>query len=379
AINGTPATAWGFSMASEKRGRRLFLGSYPITPATDILHELAKRKDLGVKAVQMEDEIGGVCSAIGASFAGNLAVTSTSGPGLALKSEGIGLAVMAELPLVVIDVQRGGPSTGLPTKTEQTDLMQALYGRNGESPVAVVAPASPTDCFKMAFEAARIAIEHMTPVILLTDAFIGNGSSAWRIPEADEYPAIIPPYVRDEQLAAGWQPYDRDENNKVRSWAIPGTKGAAHRIGGLEKDYSTGSLSNDPENHEKMIRTRAEKIARIADDIPELEIIGDGDADVLLLGWGGTYGHLRTAATELCRQGVKIDFAQLRYINPLPSNTGEIMSRYRKVIVAELNTGMLADYLQARFPKTEIARINKIQGQPFLVEQVAEAVKKLID
>ena len=378
-INGNTATAWGLIMASEKSGRPLFLGSYPITPATDILHELAKRKDLGVKAVQMEDEIGGVCSAIGASFAGNLAVTSTSGPGLALKSEGIGLAVMAELPLVVIDVQRGGPSTGLPTKTEQTDLMQALYGRNGESPVAVVAPASPTDCFKMAFEAARIAIEHMTPVILLTDAFIGNGSSAWRIPEADEYPAIIPPYVRDEQLAAGWQPYDRDENNKVRSWAIPGTKGAAHRIGGLEKDYSTGSLSNDPENHEKMIRTRAEKIARIADDIPELEIIGDGDADVLLLGWGGTYGHLRTAATELCRQGVKIDFAQLRYINPLPSNTGEIMSRYRKVIVAELNTGMLADYLQARFPKTEIARINKIQGQPFLVEEVAEAVKKLID
>ncbi|MDE6099897.1 MAG: 2-oxoacid:acceptor oxidoreductase subunit alpha, partial [Paramuribaculum sp.] len=226
-INGNTATAWGLIMASEKSGRPLFLGSYPITPATDILHELAKRKDLGVKAVQMEDEIGGVCSAIGASFAGNLAVTSTSGPGLALKSEGIGLAVMAELPLVVIDVQRGGPSTGLPTKTEQTDLMQALYGRNGESPVAVVAPASPTDCFKMAFEAARIAIEHMTPVILLTDAFIGNGSSAWRIPEPDEYPAIIPPYVREEQLAAGWQPYDRDENNKVRSWAIPGTKGAA--------------------------------------------------------------------------------------------------------------------------------------------------------
>ncbi|MDE6322846.1 MAG: 2-oxoacid:acceptor oxidoreductase subunit alpha [Paramuribaculum sp.] len=378
-INGNTATAWGLIMASEKSGRPHFMGSYPRTPAHDILHEIENRKDLEVKAVQMEDEIGGVCSAIGASFAGNLAVTSTSGPGLALKSEGIGLAVMAELPLVVIDVQRGGPSTGLPTKTEQTDLMQALYGRNGESPVAVVAPASPTDCFKMAFEAARIAIEHMTPVILLTDAFIGNGSSAWRIPEADEYPAIIPPYVRDEQLAAGWQPYDRDENNKVRSWAIPGTKGAAHRIGGLEKDYSTGSLSNDPENHEKMIRTRAEKIARIADDIPELEIIGDGDADVLLLGWGGTYGHLRTAATELCRQGVKIDFAQLRYINPLPSNTGEIMSRYRKVIVAELNTGMLADYLQARFPKTEIARINKIQGQPFLVEEVAEAVKKLID
>ncbi len=378
-INGNTATAWGLIMASEKSGRPLFLGSYPITPATDILHELAKRKDLGVKAVQMEDEIAGVCSAIGASFAGNLAVTSTSGPGLALKSEGIGLAVMAELPLVIIDVQRGGPSTGLPTKTEQTDLLQALYGRNGESPVAVVAPASPTDCFKMAFEAARISIEHMTPVILLTDAFIGNGSSAWRIPEADEYPAIVPPYVTDEQLAAGWQPYDRNEDNKVRYWAIPGTKGATHRLGGLEKDYKTGAPSNDPENHEKMIETRREKIARIANDIPELEVIGAGDAEVLLLGWGGTYGHLRTAATELCRQGIKTDFAQLRYINPLPANTGDVLSRYKKVIVAELNTGMLADYLQARFPKTEIARINKIQGQPFLVEEVAEAVKQLID
>ena len=379
-INGNTATAWGLIMASEKSCRPLFLGSYPITPATDILHELAKRKDLGVKAVQMEDEIAGVCSAIGASFAGNLAVTSTSGPGLALKSEGIGLAVMAELPLVVIDVQRSGPSTGLPTKTEQTDLMQALYGRNGESPVAVVAPVSPTDCFTMAFEASRIAIEHMTPVILLTDAFIGNGSSAWRIPEADEYPEIKPPYLPADRIAqGGWQPYERREDNKVRYWAIPGTEGATHRLGGLEKDARTGAISNDPENHERMIATRREKIARIANDIPELEVIGPDDAEVLLMGWGGTYGHLRTAATEMCRQGKKIAFAQLRYINPLPANTGEVLSRYKKVIVAELNTGMLADYLQARFPKVEIERINKIQGQPFLVEEVMEAVDKIMN
>ena len=379
-INGNTATAWGLIMASEKSGRPLFLGSYPITPATDILHELAKRKDLGVKAVQIEDEIAGVCSAIGASFAGNLAVTSTSGPGLALKSEGIGLAVMAELPLVVIDVQRSGPSTGLPTKTEQTDLMQALYGRNGESPVAVVAPVSPTDCFTMAFEASRIAIEHMTPVILLTDAFIGNGSSAWRIPEADEYPEIKPPYLPADRIAqGGWQPYERREDNKVRYWAIPGTEGATHRLGGLEKDARTGAISNDPENHERMIATRREKIARIANDIPELEVIGPDDAEVLLMGWGGTYGHLRTAATEMCRQGKKIAFAQLRYINPLPANTGEVLSRYKKVIVAELNTGMLADYLQARFPKVEIERINKIQGQPFLVEEVMEAVDKIMN
>lgn len=379
-INGNTATAWGLIMASEKSGRPLFLGSYPITPATDILHELAKRKDLGVKACQMEDEIAGVCSAIGASFAGNLAVTSTSGPGLALKSEGIGLAVIAELPLVVIDVQRGGPSTGLPTKTEQTDLMQALYGRNGESPVAVVAPASPTDCFTMAFEAARIAIEHMTPVILLTDAFIGNGSSAWRIPEDDEYPAIKPPYLPEERIHAGnWRPYERREDNLVRYWAIPGTEGAMHRLGGLEKDYSTSAISTDPANHERMVYTRLEKIRRIASDIPELEVFDSGDADTLLVGWGGTYGHLRTAAQELCAKGRKVAFAQFRYINPLPANTAEVLARYKTVIVAELNTGMFADYLQARFPKTEIKRINKIQGQPFLVEEVVNAVESIID
>lgn len=377
-INGNTATAWGLIMASEKSGRPLFLGSYPITPATDILHELAKRKDLGVKACQMEDEIAGVCSAIGASFAGNLAVTSTSGPGLALKSEGIGLAVMAELPLVVIDVQRGGPSTGLPTKTEQTDLMQALYGRNGECPVAVVAPATPTDCFTMAFEACRIAIEHMTPVVMLTDAFIGNGSSAWRIPEADEYPEIKPNYVPDE-LKDGWKPYLRDENTKVRYWAIPGTEGLAHRLGGLEKDAVTSAISTDPINHEKMVYIRKEKIERIADNIPALEVKCEADADTLLVGWGGTFGHLYTAAEELNKTGKPLAFAHFRYINPLPANTGEVLSKYKRVIVAELNTGQFADFLQSKFPEVKINRINKVQGQPFMVKEVIDGVTKIME
>ncbi len=378
-INGNTATAWGLIMASEKCGRPLFLGSYPITPATDILHELAKRKDLGVKACQMEDEIAGVCSAIGASFAGNLAVTSTSGPGLALKSEGIGLAVIAELPLVVIDVQRGGPSAGLPTKTEQTDLMQALYGRNGESPVAVVAPASPTDCFTMAFEACRIAVEHMTPVILLSDAFIGNGASAWRIPEADEYPEIKTPDVPAELLASGtWRPYMRTDNLS-RYWPVGGTEGGAHRLGGLEKDTKTGAISTDPVNHEKMVLLRREKIARIADNIPALEVLGDPSAEPLLVGWAGAYGHLRTAAEELCAAGHPVAFAHLRYINPLPANTGEVLARYKRVIVAELNTGMFADYLQCRFTDSKILRINKIQGQPFSVGEVVDHTLKLME
>ena len=377
-VNGNTATAWGLIMASEKSGRPLFLGSYPITPATDILHELAKRKDLGVKAVQMEDEIAGVCSAIGASFAGNLAVTSTSGPGLALKGEGIGLAVMAELPLVIIDVQRGGPSTGLPTKTEQTDLMQALYGRNGESPLAVVAPASPADCFDMAFEAARIAIEHMTPVILLSDAFIGNGSTAWRIPEADEYPEIHPHFPSPDLLEKGWKPYMRDEND-VRYWAIPGTPGFAHRLGGLEKDSVTSAISTDPVNHEKMVLLRKEKIERIALDIPALEVQGDPDADTLLIGWGGTFGHLFTAVEELNAAGKKVAFAHFRYINPLPANTKEVLAKYKNVVVAELNTGMFADFLQAKNPGINIRRINKIQGQPFLVQEIVDGVTKIME
>lgn len=377
-INGNTATAWGLILASEKSGRPLFLGSYPITPATDILHELAKRKDLGVKAVQMEDEIAGVCSAIGASFAGNLGVTSTSGPGLALKSEAIGLAVMAELPLVVIDVQRGGPSTGLPTKTEQTDLLQALYGRNGESPVVVVAPASPTDCFTMAFEASRIAIEHMTPVILLSDAFIGNGSSAWRVPEAEDYPEIKPRFVPDE-LRETWLPYMRDPETLVRYWAIPGEKGLMHRLGGLEKDFHTSVISTDPVNHEQMVEVRRKKVEKVANDIPALDVHCDVDADTLLIGWGGTYGHLYTAAEELCAAGHKVAFAHFRYINPLPANTEEVLRRYKRVICAELNTGQFADYLQSKFTGIEIHRINKIQGQPFLVKEVVDGVIKFID
>jgi len=373
------ATALGLILASEKSGRPLFLGSYPITPATDILHELAKRKDLGVKAVQMEDEIAGVCSAIGASYAGHLAVTSTSGPGLALKSEGIGLAVIAELPLVVIDVQRGGPSTGLPTKTEQTDLMQALYGRNGESPLCVLSAVSPTDCFHMAFEAARIAMEHMTPVILLTDAYIANGSSAWRIPEPGDYPEIHPHILPQNVLEAGWKPFDRDEATKARYWALPGTEGAMHRVGGLEKDYHTSVISTDGANHERMVAARREKVARIADDIPEMTPMFDDGADTILLGWGGTYGHLLTAATELNASGRKVAFWQFRHINPLPRNTVEVLDRYRRIIVAELNSGMFADYLQSHLPGKEILRINKVEGQPFLVKEVVDGVNRLIE
>jgi len=376
-VTGNKATAWGLILASEKSGRPLFLGSYPITPATDILHELAKRRDLGVKAIQMEDEIGGICSAIGASFAGHLAVTSTSGPGLALKSEGLGLAVMAELPLVVVDVQRGGPSTGLPTKTEQTDLNQALYGRSGESPIVVLAALSPTDCFKMAFEAARIALEHMTPVILLTDAFIANGSSAWRIPEQGEYPEIHPPYVPDD-IKDSWHPYDRDER-MVRYWAIPGEEGLTHRVGGLEKDYETGNLSNDPINHARMVEARRQKIALVANDIPELTLKGDPEADTVIVGWGSTYGHILTAVEWLCQHDCPIAHAQLRYINPLPRNTEQLLSKFKTVVVAELNNGQLADYLQAKMPHLNIQRINKVQGQPFLVHEIVEGVQQIME
>lgn len=378
-VTGNTATAWGLILASEKSGRPLFLGSYPITPATDILHELAKRKDLGVKACQMEDEIAGVCSAIGASYAGHLAVTSTSGPGLALKSEGIGLAVIAELPLVVIDVQRGGPSTGLPTKTEQTDLLQALYGRNGESPICVLAAASPTDCFTMAFEAARIALEHMTPVILLTDAFIANGSSAWRIPDGDDFPEIHAPFVKPEQLEAGWRPYDRDPQTKVRYWAIPGTENAMHRVGGLEKDFKTSVISTDGANHALMVETRREKIRRIADDIPALKLSGDTQASTVLVGWGGTYGHLLTACNELNAGGTPVALAHFRYINPLPANALEELSRFDRIIVAELNTGQFADYLQSKLPGKLVQRINKVEAQPFLVREIVDGVKAIAE
>ena len=376
--NGNTATAWGLILASEKSGLPLFLGSYPITPATDILHELAKRKDLGVKACQMEDEIAGVCSAIGAAFAGDLAVTTTSGPGLALKSEGIGLAVMAELPLVIIDVQRGGPSTGLPTKTEQTDLRQVLYGRNGECPLVVLSAASPVDCFHMAFEAARIAIEHMTPVILLSDAFIGNGSSAFRLPDSDEYPEIRPRFV-PEEMKADWHPYNRDDAPKARYWAIPGTKGMTNSLGGLEKDAVSGAISNDPVNHEKMVLLRQEKVDRVALDIPDIDPYGDADADTLVVGWGGTFGHIHEAVDEMRAAGKKVAMAHFRYINPFFNIFFVVFVRYKNVVVAELNLGQFTDFLQAKFPNVNIHRINKVQGQPFLVKELVDGITKIME
>ena len=378
-INGNRATALGLIAASEKSGRPLFLGSYPITPASDILHELAKRKDLGVKVVQAEDEIAGVCTAIGASFAGDLAATSTSGPGLALKSEAIGLAVMAELPLVIIDVQRGGPSTGLPTKSEQIDLLQALYGRNGESPVVVLAASTPTNCFDMAFQAAKIALEHMTPVILLTDAFIANGSSAWRIPEMSEYPDIKPNYVKPEMLAEGWKPYKRDPETHVRYWAIPGTEGFMHRLGGLEKDNVTSAISTDPANHQRMTDLRQAKIDYIANCIPALEVKGNPDADLLVVGWGGTYGHLFSAVDELNHEGKKVALAHFNYINPLPANTAEVLKRYKKVVVCEQNNGQFATQLCGKIPGLVVNRFNRVQGQPFMVSELKEHFIKLME
>ena len=378
-INGNRATALGLIAASEKSGRPLFLGSYPITPASDILHELAKRKDLGVKVVQAEDEIAGVCTAIGASFAGDLAATSTSGPGLALKSEAIGLAVMAELPLVIIDVQRGGPSTGLPTKSEQTDLLQALYGRNGESPAVVLAASTPSNCFDMAFQAAKIALEHMTPVILLTDAFIANGSSAWRIPDMNEYPDIKPNYVKPEMLAEGWKPYKRDPETHVRYWAIPGTEGFMHRLGGLEKDNVTSAISTDPTNHQRMTDLRQAKIDYIANCIPALEVKGNSDADLLVVGWGGTYGHLYSVVNELNHEGKKVALAHFNYINPLPANTAEVLKRYKKVVVCEQNNGQFATQLCGKIPGLVVSRFNRVQGQPFMESELKEHFIKLME
>jgi 2-oxoglutarate ferredoxin oxidoreductase subunit alpha len=376
-VNGNKALAYGLIAAAEKAGVKLFLGSYPITPATDILHELAARKELGVKGLQFEDEIAGVCTAIGASFAGALGVTSTSGPGLALKSEAIGLAVMAELPLVVVDVQRGGPSTGLPTKSEQTDLMQALYGRNGESPAVVIAAATPTDCFEAAFWAGKLAMEYMTPVILLSDSFIANGSSAWKIPNLDKYPDIKPHYVDAYTGNQPWKAYFRDPETLVRYWAVPGVEGFAHRIGGLEKDYTTSAISTDPVNHQRMVTTRQEKIDRIADHIPPLEVIGDRDAELLIVGWGGTYGHLYEAMEGLQELGRKVAFAHFRFINPLPSNTENILKRFSKTVVVEQNNGQFANYLRSKIAGFNPHRFNRVKGQPFMVARLIEELSKL--
>ncbi len=336
----------------------------------------AARKDLGVKSFQAEDEIAGICTALGASFAGNLAVTSTSGPGLALKSEAIGLAVMAELPIVIVNVQRGGPSTGLPTKTEQADLMQALYGRNGESPVVVIAASTPSDCFHYAFEAARIALEHMTPVILLTDGYLANGSEPWRIPKMSELPEIKPPFAnKDEQP---FFPYQRDDKRLARSWAIPGTKGLEHRIGGLEKTVR-GTVSYVPEDHEYMVKVRKEKVERVAEKVPDLKVYGEETGDLLVVGWGGSYGHLITSVRELQSEGYKVSLANFNYIRPFPKNVKEVFRKFKKIVVCEINLGQFADYLRINFQEFNYLQINKVQGLPFTVKEIKENCIKILE
>ena len=375
-ITGHKATAYGFIAAAEKAGLKLYLGSYPITPATDVLHELSKHKSLGVTTVQCEDEIAGCASSVGAAFAGALAVTSTSGPGICLKSEAMNLAVIMELPLVVLDVQRGGPATGLPTKSEQTDLLQVLFGRNGESPMPVLAATSPTDCFDAAYQASKIALEHMTPVVLLTDAFVANGSGAFRLPDINKMDSINPPYV-PEELKGTWTPYMRAENG-TRYWAIPGREGFQHILGGLEKDDKTGAISTAPENHDLMTRKRQAKIDNI--EVPDLEVIGDvDDADLLIVGFGGTYGHLRAAMEEMRAQGKKVAQAHFKFINPLPKNTAEVLKKYPKVVVAEQNMGQLAAFLRMKVDGFVPAQFNQVKGQPFVVNELVAAFTSILN
>ena len=375
-ITGNKATAYGFIAAAEKAGLKLYLGSYPITPATDVLHELSKHKSLGVTTVQCEDEISGCASALGASFAGALAVTSTSGPGICLKSEAMNLAVIMELPLVVLDVQRGGPATGLPTKSEQTDLLQALFGRNGESPMPVIAAASPTDCFDAAYAACKMALEHMTPVILMTDAYVANGSGAFKLPNLAEYPAINPPYV-PEELKGTWTPYMRAENG-TRYWAVPGRQGFEHILGGLEKDDKTGAISTNPENHDLMTRKRQAKIDAI--EVPNLEVLGDkDDAELLIVGFGGTFGHLHAAMDEMRAAGKKVALAHFKYINPLPKNTAEVLKKYPKVVVAEQNMGQLAGWLRMKVDGFVPYQFNQVKGQPFVVAELVENFTQLLN
>lgn len=374
-IMGNKATAYGFIAAAEKAGKRLFLGSYPITPATDVLHELSKHKSLGVTTVQCEDEIAGCASSIGASFAGALAVTSTSGPGVCLKSEAMNLAVITELPLVVLNVQRGGPSTGLPTKSEQTDLLQALFGRNGESPMPVIAATSPTNCFDAAYYASKMALEHMTPVVLLTDAFVANGSGAFKLPDLNDYPDICPPYVTPEMVGS-YTPYMRNPDTQVRYWAIPGQEGYMHILGGLEKDGRTGAISTDPENHDKMCRLRAEKVAKIP--VPDVEVQGCvDDAELLIVGFGGTYGHLHSAMDEMAAAGKKVALAHFSYLNPLPANTAEVLKRYKKVVVAEQNLGQFAAYLRMKVDGFVPYQFNQVKGQPFVVSELVAAFTEI--
>ena len=375
-ITGNQAIAWGLLAAAERSGRPLFCGSYPITPATAILEELAIHKNLGAKTFQAEDEISAICTSIGAAFAGDLAVTTTSGPGLSLKSEALGLAVMTELPLVIVDVQRGGPSTGLPTKTEQTDLNQALYGRNGECPIPVMTAHSPANCFYAAYMACKFALEHMTPVILLSEGFLGNGSEPWLIPDLNEYPDIVPPLVCGElEPGQKFKPFERDPQTLVPRWALPGMKGWEHRKGGLEKNHQ-GVLSNDPLNHATMVAERAEKVARIAEDVPLLHVQGEQSGKLLVVGWGGTYGHIASAFHDLREAGEKVSYTHFDFINPLPKNTREIFSSFEKVLVCELNCGQFADYLRSKFPEFRFEKFNKVQGQPFLVSELTEAIKQ---
>ena len=371
-ITGNQATAWGLLAAAEKADLPLFCGSYPITPATGILEELAIHKSLGAKTLQAEDEIAGICTAIGAAFAGNLAVTTTSGPGLSLKSEALGLAVMTELPLVVVDVQRAGPSTGIPTKTEQTDLNQALYGRNGECPMVVMAAHSPADCFDAAFNAAKIALEHMTPVLLLTEGFLGNGSEPWRIPSMKDYPEIRPPFARPN---AEYKPFRRNPETMVRKWAVPGMAGCEHRVGGLEKNHD-GVLSSDPQNHELMVREREMKVQKVADFIPELEVHGASSGKLLVVGWGGTYGHVLSAVGEAQAAGLDVSFAHFDYIMPLPRNTEKVFEGYDRILVCELNSGQFVNYLRGVMPQFDYVQCNKVQGQPFLVQEIVAAIKE---
>ena len=375
-IMGNQATAWGLLAAAENSKRELFFGSYPITPASDILHEITKHKQFGSRVFQAEDEIAAICSAIGASFAGNLAITSTSGPGLALKGEAIGLAVMTELPIVIIDVQRGGPSTGLPTKTEQSDLMQAIFGRNGECPAIVIAASTPSNCFDFAYQACKLSLEHMTPVILLTDGYIANGAGPWKIKSTEDLSPISPKIAQNE--SEGWMPYQRDPETLAREWAIPGTKGLEHRIGGLEKQDVTGNVSYDPENHQHMTDIRQEKVARVANYIPEQKVTGAQNGKVLVIGWGGTYGSMYTAHQELLKEGKEIGFSHFNYISPLPKNTEEIFKNFDTVLVCELNKGQFFNYLKMNFPNCNFESYNKVKGIPFTVAELAGQYNKYL-
>lgn len=376
-ITGNVATAWGFLAASERSGRPLFLGSYPITPATEILIELAKYKSLGAKVFQAEDEIAGICSAIGASYTGSLALTTTSGPGLSLKSEAIGLAVMTELPLVIVDVQRGGPSTGLPTKSEQSDLYQALFGRNGECPAVVVAASTSANCFYYAYMAAKIAMEHMTPVILLTDGYLGNGSQLFRIPKVADLPTIVPPLAVANDPE--YMPYRRDPETLVRKWALPGTEGLRHRIGGLEKEDGKGNVSTDPLNHQKMVDLRDAKVQKVADYIPLQEVNGEKEGDLLVVSWGGTLGAVQEAVEILQAEGKKVSHAHFNYIMPLPKNTAEIFAGFKKILVCELNSGQFVNYLKMTQYGHNYLQYNKVQGLPFTVNELSQAITKTLE